>query len=295
MADLRMEHNPESWPAWRRLTRRRWFLVCAILVGLVLIYTPPLPTPITSFDKEVYNLIQDTPSGSLVYYGIGFTSMDTYSTNRDSFRAFVVALARQHFKIVFVSFGVMGPTCSVDLAKRAFIERDYGYVYGKDYVIFPFLPGDEIAMASAAADLHSAYSSDIYGTPTESIPMLKNIRGMADAKLAIGWSQINTMGEMYVRQWPVKFGVPYIDQVGTVIGYYPKYVTAISQIYGSIQAAAALELLTNVPGEQLVMVQAQNVVQLFIISMTIISIVKFQLDQAQARRKRVVSEGGAKQ
>lgn len=123
MSDYKMEHNPESWPTWRRLTRRRWFILCCILVGAVLIYTPPLPTPITSFDREAYNLIQTTPKGSLVYYGIGFTSMDTYSTNRDSFKAFVVALARQHFKIVFVSFGVMGPTCSVDLAKRALIER----------------------------------------------------------------------------------------------------------------------------------------------------------------------------
>jgi len=98
-----------------------------------------------------------------------------------------------------------------------------------------------------------------------------------------------------VRQWPVKYGVPYIDQVGTVLSYYPQYVTALSQIYGTISAAAALELLTNNPGEQLIMVQAQNLVQLFIFSMVIISIIKFQLDRNQARRKQVASEGAVKQ
>jgi hypothetical protein len=295
MSDFRVEHNPENWPTWRALTRRKWFLICCVLVGITLIWTPPLPIPISSFDKESYNLVQNTPKGSIVFYGIAFTSMDTYSTNRDSFRAFVISLAKQQFRIVFVCFGVMGPTATVDLVQRANIEGKYGYKYGVNYVIFPYLSGDEVAMASVAQDIHSAYSSDIYGTPTDSIPMMKDIHGLADAKLSVGWSQIMTMGEMYVRQWPVKYGVPYIDQVGTVINYYPKYVTALSQIYGTVSAAAALELLVGDPGEQLIMVQAGNIVQIFTLIMVIISVIKFQLDRMHARQKQSITQGVVKQ
>jgi len=276
-----------EWPVWKRITLRRWVIMNLILIGLVIVWTPALPVPVTAMERAAYNTVQATPKESVVLWGLAHPNPDTYYNARDAFVIFLTSLAQRNFKIIFTCFGPISPTSAEDMARRADLEGKFGYKYGQDYVIFPFLTGEEVAMAAVAADFAKAYSTDNRGNPTLSLPLMQRVHSMKDVQLAISYYSVNTFAEMFLRQWPVKYGVPYIAQGGLVEAYFGKYVQGIGGI------SAAYESLVGIPGEELIKLQAGNVANLLTLSMILISVIKFQADRT--KRQPATVEGSVKE
>jgi hypothetical protein len=70
----------------------------------------------------------------------------------------------------------------VEMEKRGVLEDK---VYGEDYVIFPFYPGMTAAVAAFAADVHKLCTTDYYGNPIETLPMMDDIRTGDDFDLVL--------------------------------------------------------------------------------------------------------------
>ena len=69
--------------------------------------------------------------------------------------------------------------------------------YGRDYVFLGYKPGTVIVMMSIGENIRSAYPTDAYGTPIDSLPMMADIRNYADIPL------VNSFGPHILKAFRV--------------------------------------------------------------------------------------------
>jgi hypothetical protein len=213
----------------------------------------------------------DLPDEPVIFMGSSFAFFDVYDQSRDFFHAVLNFHAENGYKMLLFSYGTPCAAIWEQMVKASGIENKYGYVYGEDYVIFPYLAGDEIAMA-AVADIKGNYATDNRGNPTNTIPLLQNINSGDDADVFWTEYHIFTYGEMFIRQWPAAYGKPALN-VGAWHGIAPWYGTYCVGSIGETTAYAWLEQQVNMPGEELFKVEAANLVGLFGLAMILIGLV----------------------
>jgi len=222
------------------------------LATIVMIFPPGLPIPTDPITVDYYNMIEKLPSGSLVVWGYYLDYVASYTGARDVHRAQLLHLVSRNAKIIMLSYGPVAPAAFEDMIRYANIEA-LGYKYGTDYVIFPFLAGEESAIA-AAGDLWSTYTVDNRGNSLSSLPLLKGVKGVQDAKLGLMGSNVVTVPHMMVRQWGVKYGLPLIGSSYSEMSiYYNKYV------FGCGPSGSLYELLTKNPGVELIKSDMTNI------------------------------------
>lgn len=259
----------EEWSVWPKLTRKRYLGILLILAIIVAFFPFGIPIPANPATVDFYNEIEALPDGSVVWIGWYHDIMSFYYGARDMYRALLHHLASNNHKILFMAYGRESALVSEDLVKRNNLDSAYGYVYGRDYVIFPFLSGEESAMALGAESLASAYSTDARGNALSSLPLLDTVKDMTDVDMVIFQSHIITIPHMYVRQWPVKYGVRAISFGGyaTVGPYYGTYV------FGAIDSAAEYELYVGKPGEELAKSDMANLENIFMVGLITIGLI----------------------
>jgi hypothetical protein len=151
--------------------------------------------------------------------------------------------------------------------------QQYGYVYGKNYVILSYLAGGEMALASFAADTWKAYQTDYYGTPLANIPLMQRIHSWKDFNVAIGSASDCTVQDMFVRQWCVGKQNPINDPYnpnGLLTLFVPQSTCAPNTVpyvkanpgfhailYGT-QGGAEFEAVANKLGQETSLANAKN-------------------------------------
>ncbi|MEM2922390.1 MAG: hypothetical protein QXF26_08765, partial [Candidatus Bathyarchaeia archaeon] len=159
--------------------------------------------------------------------------------------------------VIFVSFMPGGEAAAEYIMRYRNLAGEFNLEYGKDYVIMPYLAGEEVAMASIASDFRKAYATDYRGTPIDAIPLLKDVKDMNDIDLAICDYTIFTFGEMFVRQWAVKYKpILCIGHFYGIAPYWGSYV--VGNIDRALRAYCEWEYLAGIPGEELIRLDAQN-------------------------------------
>ena len=244
-----------------RISHRQMAIVLTILALLPIVLTltkTPIKLPITigKTTRDFYDRIQELPEGSIVAWA-NHVSYSGYIGKRDEYRAVVYHLFDRKLKLIMTSFWPDTQQLWTDLIAYSGVERRYNVKYGTDFVIFPFLAGEETALAAVAADFHKAFTSDIYGTPVGNIPLMSGVFSLRDVQLTISDAGSFTFIDMFVRQWPGAYGVKSINTYvfQTVAPYYPRFVQ------GALDAergAAEYEILTGYIGEQVLMLDGRN-------------------------------------
>jgi hypothetical protein len=249
------------------LTFRRMAAI-VLIVELIVVFTPiGLPIAISPPTQDFYDVIVEEAGGTAIY-GAEYITYGTYWLKRDMKRAVFKHLADNDIKLVLYSLGPQSPQVVAASVEYAKLEEDYGYVYGVDYVIFPYLAGEESALAAIAADMH-VMATDIYGTPTADLPLMQDLHVITDCDFAIIECSAFTFGEMFVRQSPGKYG---ITTIGTI------YYSAIAAYYGTLivgdlevpRGYAEFEYMTGYTGMDVSMMDVRNVMASIIIITTIV-------------------------
>jgi hypothetical protein len=282
----------DVWPVWPWLTRKKWLLIGCILIAIPVFITPfGFPVPVESSTRDYYDFVEsggtnqwvsvDLPDEPVIFMGSSFAFFDVYDQSRDFFHAMLNHLAMNDYKLLMFSYGTPCAAIWEKMVLASGIEAKYGYVYGEDFVIFPYMAGDEIAM-SLIADIKGNYALDNRGNPTGTIPLLQNINSGDDAD--VFWSEyhIFTYGEMFIRQWPAAYGKPLLNQ-GAWHGISPWYGTyCVGSISGEAASLAWLEQQVGMPGEELFKVESANLVGLFGLAMIVIGLIhSFMKGEAQ--------------
>jgi hypothetical protein len=144
--------------------------------------------------------------------------------------------------------------------------------YGVDYVILPYITGEEAALATFTDDIRSVVARDYEGTSFSQLPIMTDVNSVDDLDL---WAAFNAAGgggfEMIVRQVCEPYDIPVVaGWFGVnVPGYSPYYTSGLVKgYYNDLRGAAEYELLTGEPGNALASTDAlatQYILLLFFI------------------------------
>jgi hypothetical protein len=208
-------------------------------------------------------------------------SIDRYAPYEKAFGVIISEFMEQGVKMVFVSFEPWIPGRTDFLINTLMNAKEvYGYEMYEDYVIMPYLSGEESAMASIASSLRGAYKTDYLGKPIEDIPMLEGIDTLTDFSVTFCKSLIGTYWDMYVRQ----FGAAYAPNSPPIlpIGYRPKWEGIY--VVGGIDHAP-FEQLVGKAAEPLIAVDIQNVSVFLLLGLILYGNIKSLLLTPKERRE----------
>lgn len=244
------------------IKRKVFYGILFLLAIVVVIYPLKLPIFISIQTKSYVNVINQLKPGDVVVFGN--TNIGPPIASRTQYQAMFDFLLSKQIKLIIVNLAAGGESASEYMLSYGGTLTKYNYKYGENYVIMPYLPGDELAMSGVAKNFRTVYSTDYKGTPIDNIPVLNGINNFNDVTLAIAEYSIFTYGDMFVRQWAVGYKPIIVwGQFYGIAAYYGQYV--IGNVDGTLRAAAEFELLVNMPGEELSRNDAQNLQGLAVI------------------------------
>lgn len=256
------------------------YIILFFLVAFPLLRPFGLPVPITQYTRDVYNLVEDLPPGSVVYFSPNYGPAGD-PTFGSAARAIAQHIFNRPLKVIFMAYVVEGPLMIDHTLERIDIPADKEY--GVDYVNLGFIAGLETAMASIADDVHNAFPNDVYGTPIEEIPMMQDIKNGGDIDLIISFSGDGNNFESHMRQFQTIYGtkiavVLYGIMLPQLTMYYPHNIMGI---INGLKGGAEYEYLINKPGFGLASMDGQSSSHLMILAFMILGNIAYWVKKQQ--------------
>ena len=262
------------------IDRRIVFLTVAIAVILPLFLPLGLPVQVTAPVRQLYDVIEALPEGSVV-----LISIDYDPSGAPELQPATISIMRHCFRrnLRIMVMGLWAP--GVPLGKRALEEvgvEEYGREYGKDFVNFGYKPGGSVMLVNLGRNIHDVCKQDIYGTRVQELPMMENIRDANDIALVISMS----MGVPGSDEWIWYYHARYRGNLATAqtaIGA-PKYYAYLQTgqlvgLIGGMKGAAEYELLVDKRGLATVGMDSQSIAHLLIIGFVILGNVIFWMEK----------------
>jgi hypothetical protein len=219
-----------------QIDRRVLFVIIFICVLIPLLLGARMKMSVTAPVLGLYEAIERLEPGSYVWLAADYdpgSMPELYPMNV----ALVEHLFEKDIRVISASLWAPGPP----LAQRVFedLASKYGKQYGTDYVNLGFKEGREAVMISAAENLRRTFPEDYYGTPVDSIPMLRGIENLRDLEMIVAISA----GYPGIKEWIMQVATRY----ETVIG---GGVTAVTgpEMYPYIQSGQLVGLLSGMKG-----------------------------------------------
>ena len=254
------------------MTRRQMAAILMLLAFIPIIIPIGLPIYIGGLAKDYYNEVERLKPGDVLV----FSSMQVgYLAERDVVRATIYHATKKGAKILIYCFWGADPQEWVWILEYIDMMK-LGYKYGEDYILFPFLAGDETAFAAVAKDL-GVTRKDFYGTPVEDLPLMSKLKNGPHSDLtavALAWTRIGQVVyvEGWIRQWLSKYGVRGIDCRGYT-NIAPWYGTYIFGCLDGLRGYAEYEKLTGYIGVDVMKMDVNNLTGTFTIVATFVGII----------------------
>lgn len=245
-----------------------------IYVILVLVFLIPLVRPMglplvmSENTEKAHHLIDSLPEGAIVFHSIAFNpAVDAENWPQ------MLALTRHYMskglKVIYYPTMQEGGMYAERI--RSTHASEYGYRYGKDYAILPFMAGGESAVAGLK-DFWSFMPADVDGTPLEELPLFQNFTDMRDVAVIVPCTGSQD-GLFYVSHLHTSYKTPVvIAGTAPVLPFLGPYL-ASGQVQGAIiglSGAAEYESLAKVPGQATGAMDAQSMGHLLIVGLVVL-------------------------
>lgn len=259
-----------------KLSNKQLAAILLVLAVLPVFYPLGLPLKATQFTQDFYNAVEALEPGAVTAWA-GLFSFRRYVQNRDAVRAVLVHMARRYtgpnkIKMIFYGFFGESPEAIYANVRYARLEEDYGYVYGEDYAVFPYLAGEESALA-AVADNMRLLNLDILGNSIDSLSVMDGINTLDDVDLGVlPPYEVLTFGAEAARQWGAR-GLKIID--GSNYAPIAPYYGPDKYFLGALDAdrgMAEYEVLVGLPGSEAAKMDIRNVVGITIMALTLLAV-----------------------
>jgi hypothetical protein len=267
------------------LDRRIVFLLVALAVIVPLFLPLGLPIEVTPPVKQLYDVIEDLPEGSVVLMSIDYDPSGapelqpaTLSLMRHCFRRNLKVMVMTIFAATAVPLGTQ--------ALDEVAVGEFGKAYGVDFVNFGYRPGGAVTLVNLGRDIHDICRRDIYDTPVEELPMMADVRAARDIGLVISLS----MGIPGSDQWIWYYHARYRGMLATAqtaIGA-PKYYQYLQSgqlvgLIGGMKGSAEYERLVDRRGLATTGMDSQSIAHMLIIGLVLLGNAIYWMEK---RRKR---------
>jgi len=266
-----------------KIESRHWtFLGLFIVIGLAMFIKFQSDIPITENTQKLYDYIDSLPSGSTL-----IVSFDHEASSLPEIRPMALALLRHAFskgdKLIGVSLLAEGTLVGYRLMQET--GKEYGKVYGKDYVFLGFRPQYIAAILSMGRSIPETYPEDYPGHAYADLEMLKNIHNYDDIAAVISIAD-GSLTTHWIEYGQGRFNVPILAGVtAAMVTTYDPYLASgqLTAMAGGLRGAAQYEQLIKREGGGLRGMLAQSTAHIYVVLMIIIGNVVYFRSKKKGR------------
>lgn len=281
---------------------RRWVFLFLILVCVVT-YAVPFQVPIL-VEREVesiYGFIDSLPPGDIVMVAIDYDPNNMAELHPMAY-AIIEQCWRKNLKVLVTALSQNGPGMADEALRRISdslrVPRTYNgveypareIVNGVDYTFLGYKPYFALVILGMGQDFRLPFPSDYYGTPLDSIPMMKGVLNYNNVACVIDLSGGN-ITDYWISYGQNRFNFPLaLGLTGVMTAQYYPYLGSgqVFGIMGGLLGAAEYEQLADNPG----LAKDGMRVQLFAHMVIILFIFMGNLGYFMTRKKNlIVGEG----
>lgn len=210
------------------ITQKKLSALFFIICLAYLLFPFPIPMKVSTWTMDFVNEIDKLSPGDVVIWGYEWTNVPPPRAGNTINAVLLRYLMERDLKLVLASFQPATPGNFYLFMTEYAHAEEYGYEYGKDWIVLPFLAGEETVLALLAENMWYS-ETDMFGTPLDQLPIMEEIHVIEDCDLAIIMSGAFTFIPMFVRQWSIRHEIRTIGMYAysTVAIYYGIYVHGV--------------------------------------------------------------------
>jgi hypothetical protein len=211
----------------REFGLRKWLLpdgliylaVLAVLLAVLVLKLPfgALSAPAAPDTLEFYKAVEAAPSDKpvLLVYDWDASLSAEMSTLAGAVTNHLMA---RHLRFVTISTIPQGPGFAqqITAAAAADTRANYGYVYGRDYLVLGYVPGGEAALGSLASNLTALMPLDyVKSQKLESFELMRggNLKSLKDFSLVVDLTSDEAALRNWIEQASTRTGIPIVAAV----------------------------------------------------------------------------------
>jgi hypothetical protein len=258
--------------AWvqRLLAIDRRIIFALVAIGVILPLLHPLNLPVTATPrvKAAFDAIDALPAGSKVLISMDYEP-DIMAELMPMSIAVLRHCFRKHVQVIAMTLYPAG----VGLGEHALLTaaRAEGAVHNRDYAWLGYKSGFQVVMIGIGENLRGMYPVDAYGTPLDSIPLLRGVNSYRKMAMVINLSG-SSATDYWIQFAQGRFHAPLVIGCTAVMAtdYYP-YLSSrqILGLVGGMKGAAEYEAMLNVVGDARRGMDAQSLVHLIVVGLVI--------------------------
>ena len=233
--------------------RRVVFVFVGVALVMPYFMKIPLKIKVSPEVQKLYDGLAKLPKGSKVLASFDYDppSAPELQPMADAFMAYAF---KNDLKVIIIGLWPQGPQQANIAITRAMVQpeiKSKNLRYGQDYVNLGFQSGNEFVIQSMGTSFRTMFRRDVYGTPYDSIPLLRGVENYSNVDYVMNLSA----GYPGTKEW-VQYGV---DRFAVKVGagntavqapeMYP-YLSAgqLVGLAGGMTGAAEFEKTVNERG-----------------------------------------------
>ncbi len=227
---------------------RRWvYLAIGLVVAVTAIWSFPVPLYVTPEVRSVYDFVDGLVPGEVLMIGVDYDPAALAELHPMTY-----AITRQCFskdvKLLLCCLHQNGPGMVEQVIAQ--VAEEYGKVNGVDYVYMGYKPYPAISILAMGQNFRIPFPEDYYGTPLDSLPMMRNITNYDNVKAILNISA-GSATEYWIIYANGRYNAKLAIGVTGVMtaDYYPFLQSGqIFGIIGGMKGAAEYEYLAEKGG-----------------------------------------------
>ncbi len=262
---------------------RRWVFLFIALVCVITYLIPfSIKIRVTPEVKSIYDKVESLQAGDYILLAIDYDPNALAELHPMTY-AIAEQAFRKNLKVIFVTLSQNGPGMADqairDISDSLMIDKIYNgveypprkLVNGKDYVFLGYKPYPALVILGMGQNFRLPFPTDYYGTPLDSIPLMKGILNYDQIKCVVDFAAGN-VADMWISYGQGRYNFPLALGMTGVMGadYYP-YLNSgqVFGLMGGLLGAAQYEKLADNPGPAIdgmrIQLYAHIVIILFIL------------------------------
>ena len=262
---------------------RRWVFLFVALVCVITYLIPfSIKIRVTPEVKSIYDKIESLQAGDYILLAIDYDPNALAELHPMTY-AIAEQAFRRKLKVIFVTLSQNGPGMADqairDISDSLMLDKIYNgveypprkLVNGVDYVFLGYKPYPALVILGMGQNFRLPFPTDYYGTPLDSIPMMKGILNYDQIKCVVDLAA-GSVADMWISYGQGRYNFPLALGMTGVMGadYYP-YLNSgqVFGLMGGLLGAAQYEKLADNPGPAIdgmrIQLYAHIVIILFIL------------------------------
>lgn len=280
---------------------RRWVFLFVFVV-CVLTYYIPFKVPILTEPEveSIYDFIDSLPEGDIVLVAIDYSPNNLAEMHPMTW-ALVEHCWRKKVRTIFTALSQEGPGMADqairDVSDSLRETKTYnGVTYpgreivnGVDYVFLGYKPYFPLVILGMGQDFRLPFPSDYYGTPLDSLPLMKGVINYDQMACVIDISGAN-ITDWWISYGQGRFNFPLALGVTGVMTaqYYPFLGSGqVFGIMGGLLGAAQYEELADNPGRAKDGMTVQLLAHIVIVLFIVMANIGYFVSKLRKRREEV--------